>query len=78
MKTEQTEDELWREQCQRQLNRPLALRERYGFVSVHRPVMDDVPFRVFNTMPEYREWCHNYLPPHLGYRIIGRENEPQP
>ena len=69
MKTEQTEDELWREQCQRQLKRPLALRERYGFVSVYRPVMDDAPYRVFNMMAEYRKWCSENLPVYLGYKL---------
>ena len=69
MQAEQNEDELWREQCRRQMARPLALRERYGFVSVPRPVMDDAPFRVFNSMAEYRNWCSENLPEYLGYKL---------
>ena len=69
MKTDQSDDELWRDQCRRQMRRPLALRERYGFVSVHRPVMDDAPYRVFNTMAEYRKWCSDNLPEYLGYKL---------
>ena len=69
MQAGKSDDELWREQCRRQMARPLALRERYGFVSVHRPVMDDAPYRIFNTMAEYRKWCDENLPAYLGYRV---------
>ena len=69
MNVEKSEDELWREQCRRQMARPLALRERYGFVSVPIPVMDDAPYRVFNSMAEYRKWCGENLPGYLGYKL---------
>ncbi len=69
MQVDKSDDELWREQCRRQMARPLALRERYGFVSVHRPVMDDAPYRIFNTMADYREWCDENLPAYLGYKL---------
>ena len=71
MQVDQTEEELWREQCRRQMARPLALRERYGFVSVYRPVMDDAPYRIFNTMADYRKWCDENLPAYLGYKHSG-------
>ena len=71
MQVGQTEEELWREQCRRQMARPLALRERYGFVSVYRPVMDDAPYRIFNTMADYRKWCDENLPAYLGYKHSG-------
>jgi hypothetical protein len=63
----QDDEAAWREQCRRQMQRPLAERERYAFVSVPRPVMDDEPFRVFSTMAEYRQWCDENLPHYLGY-----------
>ena len=72
MKTQDGDDEeLWREQCRRQMARPLALRERYGFVSVYRPVMDDAPYRIFETMADYRKWCDENLPAYLGYKHSG-------
>ena len=72
MKTSAEDDEqLWREQCRRQMARPLALRERYGFVSVYRPVMDDAPYRIFETMADYRKWCDENLPAYLGYKHSG-------
>ncbi|MEO7318500.1 MAG: hypothetical protein ABIZ56_05890 [Chthoniobacteraceae bacterium] len=70
MQVDKTDEELWREQCRRQMARPLALRERYGFVSVYRPVMDDVPYRIFHTMADYRKWCDENLPAYLGYKIL--------
>lgn len=59
------EDESWqdfREQCRRQLDRPLAVRMKYGFNRVHKPVLDDAPWRAFATMSEYRAWCAANLP----------------
>ena len=64
------EDELFREQCRRQMQRPLELRERYGFVSILRPVLDDAPFRTFASTAEYRRWCDENLPRYLGYKIV--------
>jgi hypothetical protein len=52
----------FREQCRRQLKRPLAQRFKYGFFRNHKPVLDDAPYRVFETMAEYRKWTdQNYL-----------------
>jgi len=62
------EDELFREQCRRQLQRPLRDRIRFGFYRSHKPVLDDAPFRSFETTAEYRKWCDKNLPRYLGYR----------
>jgi hypothetical protein len=51
--TEPLSDELFREQCRRQMDRPLTDRLRYGFCRVYKPVLDDVPWRAFNSMAEY-------------------------
>ena len=54
----------WREQCRRQLARPMRSRERYGFVA--RKNRERVN-RVFDSMAEYRQWCEENLPEYLGY-----------
>jgi len=30
-------------------------------------VLDDAPFRAFDTMEDYRRWCEENLPDWLGY-----------
>ena len=60
--------EEFREQCRRQMARPLALRIKYGFYRLHKPVADDAPWRSFATMAEYRAWCEANLPEYLGYK----------
>lgn len=47
--------------------RPLALRMRYAFVRTYKPVLDDAPFRAWDTMSDYRAWCERSLPEWLGY-----------
>ncbi len=58
---------LWREQCRRQLARGLKSRLLFGFVRTYRPVLDDAPYRIFESMADYREWCEESLPKFLGY-----------
>jgi hypothetical protein len=69
-RSDQQTDEDFREQCRRQMDRPLKLRLEYGFYRVYRPVMDDAPWRSFQTMEEYRQWCEKELPEYLGYRRV--------
>ena len=47
--------------------RPLATRIRYAFIRTYKPVLDDAPYRAFDTMREYRLWCEENLPAWLGY-----------
>jgi hypothetical protein len=61
-------EEAFRDQCRRQMQRPLALRIKYGFNRVYKPVLDDVPWRSFNSTAEYRAWCAENLPEYLGFR----------
>ena len=63
-----SEEDEWREQCRRQLDRDVMTRIKYGFCHVHKPVLDDAPFRAFATLAEYREWWEKNLPAYLGYR----------
>jgi len=47
--------------------RPLKLRLNYAFIKTYKPVLDDSPYRSFDTMEEYRRWCEANLPEWLGY-----------
>ena len=47
--------------------RPLAQRLRYAFVKTYKPVLDDAPYRSFETTADYRRWCEENLPRWLGY-----------
>ena len=49
------------------LSRNVEERIRLGFISMKLPVMDDLPFRIFNTMEDYRRWAGENLPSWLGY-----------
>ncbi len=66
----------FKEQCRRQLERSLAQRLKYGFFRQYKPILDDAPYRVFETMAEYREWADKNLPEYLGFKIVRpEENE---
>jgi hypothetical protein len=47
--------------------RPLQTRLRYAFIKTYKPVLDDEPFRAFDTTAAYRAWCEANLPDWLGY-----------
>lgn len=57
----------WLEEFEAAARRPLATRFRYAFIHTYKPVLDDAPFRAFNTTAEYRRWCEQNLPVWLGY-----------
>jgi hypothetical protein len=57
----------WLEEFEAAARRPLALRMKYAFIKTYKPVMDDAPFRAFDTTAQYREWCEKNLPDWLGY-----------
>ena len=67
------EAQAFREQCRRQMARPLEARMKYGFYRVYRPVLDDADVRVFATTKQYREWCAKNLPAYLGYEPADAE-----
>jgi hypothetical protein len=54
-------------QCERSLARSVEERMRYGFCYVYKPVMDDAPWRSFDSTVAYRKWCRENLPEYLGY-----------
>lgn len=47
--------------------RPLETRFRYAFIRTYKPVLDDAPYRVFDSLAAYRDWCESHLPAWLGY-----------
>jgi hypothetical protein len=57
----------WWEEFEAASRRTVEERWRYGFVKTYKPVMDDAPFRSFETMEDYRRWCEDNLPEWLGY-----------
>ncbi len=59
----------WRE-FEAASRRSLETRMRYGFVQTYKPVLDDAPFRAFDTMEDYRRWCDENLPRWLGYARV--------
>ena len=57
----------WLAEFEAAARRPLAQRFRYAFIRTYKPVLDDAPFRSFNSTEEYRRWCEEALPDWLGY-----------
>ena len=57
----------WLEEFEAAAKRPLEQRLRYAFIHTYKPVLDDEPYRSFDTMEEYRAWCEKHLPDWLGY-----------
>ncbi len=57
----------WLAEFEAAARRPMAQRFRYAFIKTYKPVMDDAPYRVFETMSDYRKWCAENLPDWLGY-----------
>jgi len=61
--------ELW-DEFEAAARRPLETRFRYAFIRTYKPVLDDAPYRAFDTMADYRQWCEENLPDWLGYGRI--------
>lgn len=57
----------WIEEFEALARRPLRERMKHAFIRTRKPVMDDGPFRAFDTMEDYRRWCEANLPSRLGY-----------
>ncbi len=57
----------WLAEFEAAARRPLEQRMRYAFIKTYKPVLDDAPFRAFDTMEQYRQWCDTNLPDWLGY-----------
>jgi hypothetical protein len=57
----------WLAEFEAAARRPLETRMRYAFIHTYKPVLDDAPYRAFDTVEEYRRWCEENLPDWLGY-----------
>jgi hypothetical protein len=57
----------WLAEFEAAARRPLPTRFRYAFIHTYKPVLDDEPFRAFDTTADYRRWCEENLPDWLGY-----------
>ncbi|MFH1563640.1 MAG: hypothetical protein ABIF11_09565 [Nitrospirota bacterium] len=38
-----------------------------GFFIMKIPVLDDIPYRIFDSMTKYQKWANKNLPKWLGY-----------
>jgi hypothetical protein len=65
-----------KEQCRRQFGRSLEQRLKYGFFRQYKPVLDDAPYRTFETVQEYREWADKNLPRYFGFKLSKKDGEP--
>jgi hypothetical protein len=57
----------WEAEFEAAMRRPLPVRMRYSFIRTYKPVLDDAPYRSFDTLADYRAWCEKNLPKWLGY-----------
>jgi hypothetical protein len=57
----------WEAEFEAAARRPLRTRLRYAFIRTYKPVLDDAPYRSFDSMEQYRDWCARELPSWLGY-----------
>jgi hypothetical protein len=46
---------LWEEEFEAARRRPLRQRLEYAFIKTYKPVLDDAPYRWFDSMAEYRK-----------------------
>ncbi|MCA1554198.1 MAG: hypothetical protein LC737_07455 [Chloroflexi bacterium] len=60
----------WLDEFEAAARRPLSTRMRYAFIHTYKPVLDDAPYRSFNSTEEYRQWCEQNLPAWLGYARV--------
>ena len=69
------EDEIFRTECRRRMHMPLAQRLAEGFINRSETYLPERTDRSFETMEEYRRWCHENLPPHMGFRLADKRHE---
>lgn len=60
----------WLQEFEAASRRSLETRMRYAFIRTYKPVLDDEPYRAWDTTEEYRRWCEEKLPMWLGYGRI--------
>ncbi|MEW5768256.1 MAG: hypothetical protein AB1797_11675 [bacterium] len=61
------EEEQQRLDFQDALLRKVSEHIELGFIPLKIPVIDDAPYRIFDTTQDYRQWAEKNLPKWLGY-----------
>ena len=67
MRVEESVEADWIRDFEAAARRTLEERMNYAFIRTYKPVLDDAPYRSFETMEDYRRWCERSLPSWLGY-----------
>lgn len=67
MEPDEAQRKQWEAEFEAAAKRPLRQRFRYAFIRTYKPVLDDAPYRSFDTTAAYRAWCDANLPSWLGY-----------
>lgn len=62
--------ENFRAKCRRYLKMSLDERITRGFYKEYKPILDDEPYRSFETMADYRKWADESLPQYLGFKLV--------
>ncbi len=57
----------WEAEFEAAARRSLRTRFKYAFIYTYKPVLDDAPYRSFESTAAYRAWCEANLPSWLGY-----------
>jgi hypothetical protein len=57
----------WQEEFEAAAKRPLNNACGTRFIHTYKPILDDAPYRSFDSMEQYRQWCELNLPDWLGY-----------
>ena len=52
------------------LSRTVDERIEFGLIPIKLPVIDDLPYRIFDKMEDYRKWLNTALPKYLGYYCV--------
>lgn len=52
------------------IKRSIKERINRGFIKTYKPILDDAPYRIFQSTKEYRKWCNENLPEWLGYSEV--------
>lgn len=60
-------DPQWWTEFEAARKRPFEIHMKYAFIHTCKPVLDDAPYRSFETTADYRKRCNENLPTWLGY-----------
>jgi len=52
------------------LSHTVEERIELGFIPMKLPIIDDEPYRIFDSTEDYRIWADQTLPDWLGYKIV--------